>query len=400
LFGFPVHVRSGFLMFMVLVVVINGADLGLWLAGFLAAFTLVHELGHATAARAAGARAEIALDFLYGYAAFVPTRPLSRAERAGISVAGPAAHIGVSLLVLVGMGVNPLDRADFTSSPAALAAWWAGPVIGLFNLLPVLPFDGGAIAETGMELVLGRRARVVMLYGSLVVTIAAAVWCVVTPRLSALAIFALIPLIAQIQMVVAHRERGRAVAGTPAPDSRALARAEAEAWATGSVHAFPPGTVPSPWFRAHQQLAAGWADVARDLIVADLRGAAEPGWWPPDAAPRQALSDLVDLLPDPLPTGRAFAEYVLADVLLRVGRHGDAARYAAAAFDRHPSALLAMCTARGAAALGDRTTALGWLRVAVRLAQPAATVQHLLRHAPELQSLRDDPEFAALTTAA
>ena len=47
LFGFPVHVRAGFYMFMVFVVLLNGQPLGLWLAGFIAGLTLLHELGHA-----------------------------------------------------------------------------------------------------------------------------------------------------------------------------------------------------------------------------------------------------------------------------------------------------------------------------------------------------------------
>ncbi len=100
MFGFPVHVRTGFLLFMVLVVLINGTDIGLWLAAFMALFTLLHELGHAFAARATGAEAEISLDFLAGYASFVPTRPLKRWERAGISLAGPAVQIfgGATLL--------------------------------------------------------------------------------------------------------------------------------------------------------------------------------------------------------------------------------------------------------------------------------------------------------------
>src|SRR6266542_3977884 len=97
LFGFPVHVRPGFLFFLIVVVAINGGDaLALWLAAFMATFTLLHELGHAVAARATGARAEISLDFFYGYAAFTPTRPLKRWERAGISFAGPATQIALS----------------------------------------------------------------------------------------------------------------------------------------------------------------------------------------------------------------------------------------------------------------------------------------------------------------
>ena len=90
LLGFPVHVRAGFVMFMVLIVVLYGGEFGLWLAGSLAVFTLIHELGHAVAARPAGADAEISLNFLAGYASYRPTRPISRLEHAGISFAGPA----------------------------------------------------------------------------------------------------------------------------------------------------------------------------------------------------------------------------------------------------------------------------------------------------------------------
>ena len=79
LLGFPVHVRAGFIMFMVLIVVlVRQGEFGLWLAGSLAVFTLLHELGHAVAARRTGAEAEISLDFLAGYASFAPTQPICR----------------------------------------------------------------------------------------------------------------------------------------------------------------------------------------------------------------------------------------------------------------------------------------------------------------------------------
>ena len=64
LFRFPIHVRPGFLMFMALVVFVNPNEFGFWLAGSAAALTLMHELGHAFAARATGAEAEISLDLL------------------------------------------------------------------------------------------------------------------------------------------------------------------------------------------------------------------------------------------------------------------------------------------------------------------------------------------------
>ena len=156
LFGFPVHVRPGFYMFMVLVVFANGRELGLWLAGFIAVLTLIHELGHAFAARATGARAEISLDFLAGYASFVPTRQLKRWERAGISFAGPAVQIARQRARPAGDGRQPARIPGVGASDAAPRALVGGPVIGLFNLLPILPFDGGNIVQAGLEAVLAQ----------------------------------------------------------------------------------------------------------------------------------------------------------------------------------------------------------------------------------------------------
>ena len=133
-------------------------------------FTLLHELGHAVAARAAGAEAEISLDFLAGYASFHADAPDQQAAH-GRRSRSPARliQIVVSLAVLAAMGVNPLDRRQRPTAPTPRGAiWWAGPVIGLLNLIPVLPLDGGNIALTGLEAVLRRPALREMAIASLV----------------------------------------------------------------------------------------------------------------------------------------------------------------------------------------------------------------------------------------
>ena len=68
LLGFRVEIRPGFIIFLGLVVFIYGGSLGLWAAGTLAAFTLIHELGHALTARSFGAWSEITLQAFGGYA--------------------------------------------------------------------------------------------------------------------------------------------------------------------------------------------------------------------------------------------------------------------------------------------------------------------------------------------
>lgn len=387
-FGFPVQVRSGFLVLMVLIVVVNPRAAGLWLAVFIALFTLLHELGHAFAARATGAEAEIALDFMAGYAAFVPTRDLSRWERAGISFAGPAVQIavGAAAYAIVNQGFSWPHAGD----DVAIAILWAGPCIGLFNLIPVLPFDGGTILEQAISFFAPQRARSIMTWLTVAIIGGAIAYAAFRPALRPYIIFMVMPLLSVSQMATARKQATNRVEA-----QAALARAEALAWATGDVSRFPTGQVPSPWYRAHQQLAQGHPDTARALLLSDLDSDEPLNWWPPDAAPRAALTDLVALLPRPLPIGRSFSSFVLSGVLLRLGEYEPAAHYAAQAYAAGRAPMLAVHVARSAAALGDRATALGWLRTALTNA-PLDVVRLAVVAAPEFEPLRHDPDLRAL----
>ncbi|MGZ4679579.1 MAG: metalloprotease [Ilumatobacteraceae bacterium] len=385
LLGFPVHVRSGFYLFMIVVVIANGASLGLWLAVFMAALTLLHELGHAVAARATGARAEISLDFLAGYASFVPTRPLKRWERAGISFAGPGIQIVVSVIALLAMGVRHITYPS-GESHAIQALWWAGPAIGLFNLLPILPFDGGNIVLAGLEAVFPKNSRIVMLYASLAVTIGGGFWLLNQPRWGTIAIYAAIfPLMAQLQMLRAHR--------APPSGAAAAMLAEAAAWREGDVSRFLAEQVPSPWFQAYQYLHHGDPEGARTTLIRAFSYMGTIRWMPPDAADEATLATLVALLPRPFPIGNAYAEHTLADILVRLGEYDEAAHYAADSFRRSRSPMAALAVARSAAALGDRNTAIGWLRAAESLATPD-WISAALQNSPELAQLTSGPAAA------
>lgn len=383
LFGFPVHVRSGFFFFMILVVFAQGTRFGIPFALFLALFTLIHELGHAVAARNTGATAQISLDFMAGYAAYVPSRPLTKIERIGISFAGPGIQIFIGGVVFLAL------RGGFHAPEAGnaiqVAVFWAGPLIGLLNLIPLLPFDGGNILQTAIEVVAPRKAHSIMQWATVVATIGAMVAMSANPSLRRFVFFAVIPLVSVLASMNNDRTQARRAHG-----QQALARAEALAWATGEVD-FPAGTVPSPWFRAWQQIQQGHEQSALHVLLLDLAETDPVNWWPPDAAPTDALRRIVDVLPTPPPAGRPYSSFVLSGVLLRVGRHDDAARYAAAAYTDHRAPMLAIHVARAAAALGHRATALSWLRTAAETSVPMAN--QALREADEFASLRHDPEF-------
>jgi hypothetical protein len=119
-------------------------------------------------------------------------------------------------------------------------------------------------------------------------------------------------------------------------------------------------------------------------------------WWPPDAAPDDALAAVLEVLPSPIPQGRPYSAYVASGALLRVGRYEEAAHYAAAAYDSSRQPMLAVHVARAAAAIGHRNTALGWLRTAAN-DQPDV-VFDAVQSAKEFDAYRDDPEFIASIT--
>jgi Zn-dependent protease len=360
LLGFPVHVRPGFVMMMVLIVVLYGDAFGIWLAGALAAFTLLHELGHAVAARRAGARAEISLNFLAGYASYTPTRPISRLEHIGISFAGPGIQIVTSVAILVAMGADVLTPSSLDGDPATWAIFWAGPVIGLFNLVPILPLDGGNIVTTALDRFLPGRAQRIMLWFSLTFTLAFCVVAFTNDRYRGFIIVIGFVLINQLQMLGSTKE--------PV----------------------------SPWHAADEALRAGKPQKARRILVNALSHHRPEEPPPAVTLPTADVGELIGLLPDPFPFGDPWNEYVLANQLMRIGRFEDAAHYAADGYARHPHTLAAATVARAAAALGDQAVAIGWLRTAAEAGTSPTGLASIIDGSPELIGIRQHPDVVAI----
>jgi Zn-dependent protease len=152
-FGFPVHIDLSFPIIMAVIGYLmipagyRQQDLVIWMALWLVIATaslLLHELGHALAARAAGAHPRITLTGFGGVTSFVPPQPLSRARSLGISLAGPVAGLAVGGLLLAGYTTL---GSGLTAGGWPLAALEIGVftsiVWSVLNLLPVLPLDGG-----------------------------------------------------------------------------------------------------------------------------------------------------------------------------------------------------------------------------------------------------------------
>lgn len=124
------------------------------LAGFLS--ILVHEMGHALMARRFGARVEIVLQAFGGYARYT-SADITRLRSICISAAGPA------LQILLGLAVLLLSRSlpDLQPAGALFLLWliWISWVWAGFNLLPILPLDGGRILQAALG---PRRIRITL----------------------------------------------------------------------------------------------------------------------------------------------------------------------------------------------------------------------------------------------
>ncbi|GAB5603563.1 site-2 protease family protein [Thermus sp. FJN-A] len=161
--GIPVHLDLSFLLVLPLLAFLIGSNLPLYLRlfglpedpgllqgpwpfllGLLAALglflsVLLHELGHALAARRFGIRTRRITLWLLGGVAQMERIPREPQKELGVALAGPGVSFLLALLFhLLKQGGGPLG---FLTHYLALV----NLMLGLFNLLPALPLDGGRV---------------------------------------------------------------------------------------------------------------------------------------------------------------------------------------------------------------------------------------------------------------
>jgi Zn-dependent protease len=115
---------------------------------------VLHELGHALMARRYGiGTADITL-YLFGGVARLERMPRSAGPELLIALAGPAASfaIAIVLTLLLALGsLLSLSTSEFVLTVLSLNAG-----LGLFNLLPVFPMDGGRVLRALLSGPMGR----------------------------------------------------------------------------------------------------------------------------------------------------------------------------------------------------------------------------------------------------
>lgn len=160
LFGVPVRIEPWF--FIIPLFALQSRDLkgvAIWtLVVFVG--VLVHELGHAFAMRANGFSPSIRLHGLGGSTHFPEGARPSPRQNFFIALAGPGAGLVLGLAAYAAQQLIPGQSPEVRMLLSDVV--WVDIGWSVVNLLPILPWDGGLVLDSGLHWATGkRRDRVV-----------------------------------------------------------------------------------------------------------------------------------------------------------------------------------------------------------------------------------------------
>jgi Zn-dependent protease/CBS domain-containing protein len=156
LFGIDVFVHATFLILLVWVGLghyqregnVDGALAGV--AFVLAVFgtVVLHELGHALAARRFGVKTKDITLYPIGGVARLERIPEKPSQELLVSLAGPAVNVGIAVILFVllrasGQPTSVAAEGIVSGEPFLTRLLWVNVSLALFNLLPAFPMDGG-----------------------------------------------------------------------------------------------------------------------------------------------------------------------------------------------------------------------------------------------------------------
>ncbi len=159
--GIDVYVHATFVLLLAWVALmdyratgsIEGAVSGVVLILTVFAIVVLHELGHALAARRYGIPTRDITLLPIGGVARLERMPREPRQELAIALAGPAVNVVLATmlwLVLTTLGIDPL-AGEFASGSPLLAGifmvrlFWVNVILALFNMIPAFPMDGGRV---------------------------------------------------------------------------------------------------------------------------------------------------------------------------------------------------------------------------------------------------------------
>jgi len=172
-----------------------GAVAGMGFVAAVFAIVILHELGHALAARSFGIPTRDITLYPFGGVASLERMPREPKQELAIAVAGPAVNVALALLfgaLSVAFGSVPLSFA-IGLSPGSVLASLAGinVTLAVFNMLPAFPMDGGRVfrAFLALRLDFARATEVAVRLGQFMAVALALVGVLMSPMLMVIGVF-------------------------------------------------------------------------------------------------------------------------------------------------------------------------------------------------------------------
>jgi Zn-dependent protease len=166
-FGIPVHVSPYWFVIAGVFIIIYANDLAGTVNGnirylvaavfvvLLYLSVLVHELSHSIVARGYGLPVRRILLYPLGGVSEIEREPQTPLREFTVSAAGPALSL---VLAAIGYGLMRVVPGGTIGWTIVSQFRWANLVVGIFNLLPGLPLDGGRMLRAAVWKVTGRPA--------------------------------------------------------------------------------------------------------------------------------------------------------------------------------------------------------------------------------------------------
>ncbi|MDQ3640836.1 MAG: site-2 protease family protein [Actinomycetota bacterium] len=418
--GIPVRVEPIFFLVMGLLGWANGYT-GVLIPVFMVVggvSILLHELGHATAQRSFGGRPAVTLTGFGGYTTG-PVQPKGRSLV--VTLAGPGAGF---LAAIVGVALSQVVTSESRIVDSALDILiWVNIFWGIFNLLPILPLDGGHVAADLFGL---RPAQYLSLAGAI--------------ALGAVGLFLSAPFMAIVAFMFGSQSLTALRADRDQPQLERLDQARRallegrNAEAVEEIEAAAAGSasfeveVTSAELMAWARLAEGQPEEARAALD-QLRGGisrtsrlvqrmvalAEGEQNEPIAPAFVACDDVVAaMIASRMVSAAGLLDRVLEELrtlpilpgpprtngyralqlgLHHAGRYRDAAKVGDTLFQVEPGSLVAYNVACSSALAGDTESALAWLDRAV---EHGFRDTDLLDRDNNFDTIRDTDGFRAL----
>ena len=281
--GIPIRIHVSFLLLVVWFGLLEADTPNGFLGGavmILLVFgcVVLHELGHAVAARRFGVKTREITLYPMGGVARLDRMPVGKAELV-IALAGPAVNVVLALLLFIAfellalrptLAPDELFDGDFSILSQLLAT---NVALVLFNLLPAFPMDGGRVLRALLSLRLGqeRATRIAARVGQ-AFAVLFAIYAIVPPMKPFLLLIAFFVFVGAGQEAAYERSRS-AVAGLTARDAM-VTRFETVAPQD------PIGRVADLLVASHQQdfpVIDAWGRIAGVLSRIALLGALAAG---------------------------------------------------------------------------------------------------------------------------